>query len=447
MRIGVSSPERQITTWRIEDRSGIHETRPLPCSEHTLWRRGLTLAAVAVLLLQGCATFSPPPEGPRDYLDRMETQEGDGVAVSAVVLSDQDSRKLFGPRMARRQVQPVWIEIENQRDEELLVMHVKVDPDYFSPSEAALRSRKPGERRPEDRLAFFEELQLPLLIPPQQRAEGYIFTNRDPGLKAFTVQLVGDRESHDFIFAQLVPGLRTDLKETRADEIYADQTIPDLDRAALRRYLETLPGSALGGDQKSPGDPTNIVFVGDTPLVLATFARRGWDLTETLHWGSVLRTVASSLFKSAYRTSPVSPLYYFGRRQDFALQKTRGNVDHRNHLRLWRAPVTVDGTPVWVGQISRDIGVKLTTRTLVTHRIDSHVDEARDYLMQDLISSRAVQAVGFASGVGISSREAPRYNYTGDPYVTDGLRLVVFLTHNATGLDEIVWLNWEWPTE
>ena len=63
-----------------------------------------------------------------------------------------------------------------------------------------------------------------------------------------------------------------------------------------------------------------------------------------------------------YRTSPVSPLYLFDRQQDLALQKIRGTVDERNHLRLWLAPVRVNGKSVWVGQISRDIGVKLAAK-------------------------------------------------------------------------------------
>ena len=48
--------------------------------------------------------------------------------------------------------------------------------------------------------------------------------------------------------------------------------------------------------------------------------------------------------------------------------------------------------PVYIGQISRDIGVKLTTKspTLTTHEVDLDVDEARDYLIQDLLESQKV---------------------------------------------------------
>lgn len=69
-----------------------------------------------------------------------------------------------------------------------------------------------------------------------------------------------------------------------------------------------------------------------------------------------------------------------------ALQKGRRDVNQRNHMRLWLAPVTFQGQPVWVGQISRDIGVRLTRRTITTHKIDPAVDETRWYLLQDLFS-------------------------------------------------------------
>jgi len=52
-------------------------------------------------------------------------------------------------------------------------------------------------------------------------------------------------------------------------------------------------------------------------------------------------------------------------------------VNLRNHMRLWRAPVNLNSTPVWVGQISRDIGVHLTSKTITTHKIDPDVDGAR----------------------------------------------------------------------
>jgi hypothetical protein len=400
--------------------------------------------AVVLLLLQGCASFSPPPRTANPvFLARATSQQSAEVTVSAVALTDQESDRAFGTRMAKKDVQPIWLEIDNKSNEEFSLMLIAIDPNYFSASEAAWRTRGPLEGRSWQKMEFFSDQHIPLIIQPQRKVAGYVFTNRDPGVKAFTVQLIGDRTSHHFDFAQLVPGLKTDFEQTLPSEVYAGQKLAKLDLEGLRAYLEDLPCCALGGDQKTPGDPLNIVVVGEGSHGLATFARRGWDLTETIDLGSAWRMAASSLFKSSYRTSPVSPLYLFDRPHDIALQKTRGNVDERNHLRLWKAPVTFRGTPVWVGQISRDIGVKFSSKTVVTHKIDPDVDEARAYLTQDLISSSSTGRVGYVKGVGPSTRESPRFNYTKDPYTTDGLRVVIFLSEEPTPIDEIEWLDWE----
>ena len=108
--------------------------------------------------------------------------------------------------------------------------------------------------------------------------------------------------------------------------------------------------------------------------------------------------------------------------------------------------MTFQGKPVFVGQISRDIGVKLSGKTVVTHKIDPVVDEARTYIGLDLLASQYLGQVGYVRGVGISTRAEPRYNYTDDPYYTDGLRLVLFLSETPVAYDEITWLDWEHPS-
>jgi hypothetical protein len=111
------------------------------------------------------------------------------------------------------------------------------------------------------------------------------------------------------------------------------------------------------------------------------------------------------------------------------------------------APFTIDGLRVWVGQISRDI--KLTTQSwyLTTHRISPALDQDRYYLLQDLIMSGAVSRFGFVRGVGASSMPDPRVNLTGDPYLTDGLRLVVFLGEPRGTFEHIEFLDWEHPRQ
>jgi hypothetical protein len=112
-------------------------------------------------------------------------------------------------------------------------------------------------------------------------------------------------------------------------------------------------------------------------------------------------------------------------------------------MRLWRAPVNLKDVPVWVGQTSRDIGVRLTIKTITTHKIDPDVDGARWYLMQDMFYSQSLRRFAFAHGVGAATRESPRVNFTGDPYWTDGLRLVMWLSNEPVTYQAVENEGWE----
>ncbi len=292
-------------------------------------------------------------------------------------------------------------------------------------------------------MRFFDSQHIPIITPPHSRRLGFVYTNLDPGEKAFAVELIGERDVRSFEFILPVPGFEADFARVDFATLYAPGERKDLDLDGLRAYLESLPCCVLGGDRATPGDPLNLVVLGDGLHVLTTFVGQGWDPTETVRAGSAWRTVMSSVFGSKYRTSPVSPLYLFDRPQDAAFQKARDTVDERNHLRLWLAPVTFEGKEVWVGQISRDIGIKLSSKTIVTHKIDANVDEARLYVLFDLITSQYLGSFGFVKGVGASSPEAPRFNYTEDPYYTDGLRAVLVLSEQPRTYLEIDFLDWE----
>ena len=83
---------------------------------------------------------------------------------------------------------------------------------------------------------------------------------------------------------------------------------------------------------------------------------------------------------------------------------------------LYEVITTYQGLPVWIGQISRDIGVRfIWDIPPTTHKIDPDTDEARDGLIQDLAYSQALLRFGYVKGAGPAQRSAPRHNLTGDP--------------------------------
>jgi hypothetical protein len=408
---------------------------------------GCAIFWLSVSLLPACASYTVPEAGggPQTWLERLDTQQEDELKVSAVVLSADESMQAFGADLASKGIQPIWLEIENPGNENYTLMLNRIDPDYFSPTEVAWTTRGLGENVSDEKLMYFVTQGISPRVIPRSKNAGFVFTHLDSGGKAFDVELVGEQSLHRFEFIQEIPGLQMDWMQVDFENLYDPAEYRDLDAGALQDYLESLPCCALGGDRETPGDPLNIVVIAEGQHMLLTFLGQGWDMTETITTGSAVGTAVSSVFGSQYRTSPVSPLYLFDRGQDLALQKVRGSVDERNHLRLWMSPVRVGGQPVWVGQISRDIGVKLSSKTIVTHKVDPFVDEARYYLGVDLAASQSVNAIGYTGGVGASLRNSPRVNYTDDPYYTDGLRVVIFLTEDSVPLDEIHWLRWEIP--
>jgi hypothetical protein len=244
-----------------------------------------------------------------------------------------------------------------------------------------------------------------------------------------------------------LPSGKFDFEEADFGKTYAPGEVKALDLAQLHQQLEELPCCTSDSSGRKSGDPVNFVLIGDEEAVMGALVGQDWDPTHTIGGESVGRTVKSFLFGGQYRYSPVSRLYYFGRGQDLALQKVRSTIHQRNHLRLWRAPFSFQGKEVWLGQISRDIGVRFTWQspTLVTHKIDPDVDEAREYLVQDLIASEFLQSLGYVRGVGAASRETPRGNLTGDPYFTDGLRAVMFIANQPVPNDQITIVEWGEP--
>jgi hypothetical protein len=217
----------------------------------------------------------------------------------------------------------------------------------------------------------------------------------------------------------------------------------ECDEERLREELEKMPCCTTNKRGTRNGDPLNLVFIGDVVDVLTALIGSGWDVTEQMSSGSIWRTVRSSLLGKRYRHSPVSSLYVFGRRQEAAFQKARQTVNERNHLRLWLTPLRFEGLPVWVGQISRDIGVKFTLMTgfLTTHVVDPDVDNDRWYLVQNLVDAQALSKLGYVSGVGA----APPHNLGGDPYFTDGLRAVLLCTEVPVGFSQVEFFDWEFP--
>jgi len=412
-----------------------------------LIRYGLRISlAIAVFVVSGCASFDPVPIEEVGFLERSQTQQQGDVTLTSAVPSAEECVQAFGVNSYKKNIQPVWLEITNNDSVRLMLMPAILDPEYFAPLEVAAAYSFGSEKVNEEVDFFFADQDVGVFVPPGEMRSGFVFTNVDEGTKSFVVELVGaDHEYRRFTFFVEVPGLNVDHRNINFGELYAADEIVTHDLPSLRRVLEELPCCTTNKSGKGQGDPLNLVVIGEPLNLYYAFMRAGWDETETIYRGSLWKTTKSFIFGGRYRYSPVSALYVYGRGQDVALQKARDTIHERNHLRLWFTPLRLNGKAVWVGQISRDIGVRFTRKTITTHKIDPDVDEARNYLLQDLWYSQVLAQYSYVAGVGAATYSEPRGNLTGDPYFTDGLRAVMWLSGDPLDMEEVEFLNWEMP--
>ncbi len=432
-----------------------------------------------------------PTADDQPFLSRAETQTQAGVAVTVAIPSVRESEKLFGVPLGHHGLQPVYLRVENHSTTTLRFQFRTTDPRYSTPLEAAGRCHFSILKRL-SAFGLLGWLVSPLLlliplklltaqwanarmddwfqtrgfhrrpIPPGETAEGFVFTTMDAGTKIVRIYLMA-LNSHavrevaaleagkaiadgptpvdlDLTFTLAVPNLAVDYEHQQLAQRTASAEFETCSVATLLERLKTVASITTNRSSRGHGDPMNLVIIGSFDTLLRAFVGR-WDETEAITLATCWKTVRAFLLGSEYRYSPVSPLYLFGRSQDIALQQIRASINIRLHLRLWLAPYRLHDKPVWIGQISRDIGVRFTTKVwnLTTHRIDPDVDEARDYVLDDLLDAERVEAAGHVDAMEPSTVTAPRHNLTGDPYYTDGFRVVILLSDHRTRPRFVEW--------
>lgn len=387
------------------------------------------------VFLSGCASnpldsiFDPIPAAALSQDPIVRVLDGGRLRLTLQVMEQEKIKRELGIDLNARRIRGIWVEIENQSDRPYWLLRSSLDGDYYPISEILYSLR--GEMDEGQLKTLQGELRSKGFRNPiraHSKADGYVFISSNHLNRVARLVLQGTNGAWEVPIFLPVPELKG-YRFPKQLELYAAEEIISTDADGLRKLLGTLPCCTTDAGGEKKGDPLNLVLVGEASDLHYAFSARQWHTVEKNYLQSAKKTVQSFLFGDRYPYSPVSPLYVFGRKQDYALQKARSNITQRNHLRLWLSPWRVDGKPVWVGQVSRDIGVHFTTESPIffTHKIDPDVDEDRNYLLEDLILTQQVTRIGYVSGLGASSESQPRTNLTGDTYYTDGLRAVVFL--------------------
>ena len=372
--------------------------------------------------------YRPQPEV-RGFLDRLETQQAEGMTVSVSVLDARESEQRFGVPMARRGIQPVYsahpqrlgaagaTAVGAHRPELLHARSKRPAANHFSIAQAAfglwphrlvggaaVAAAASGAAEADHGLAGQSAgwttafARRRFICGRSRRAEtreGFVFTPLDAGTKVVHVCLQPTRQPAGPIrqsrpaedgrgrstsrFRSRCPALTPttcDATSTRSMPVDAprvDCDVPTLVNAfgqdARRhdqRQRHAARRSGQPGRDRRIRDAVQRVY---RPLGRKRNHHAGYLLENGagLPAGIAVPLFAGqpvALCSAAARTWPCS---------------ARGTViNERLHLRLWLTPLRYEGKPVWVGQISRDIGVRFTTKAwnLTTHRIDPDIDEA-----------------------------------------------------------------------
>ena len=187
-------------------------------------------------------------------------------------------------------------------------------------------------------------------------------------------------------------------------------------------YQQGLVGQSMLTHTKQgiAGDPINVGLIGSKRDVICAFNAAGWEPADPVTFRTSVKIIGSVVLNRPYKTAPVSPLLYNGKREDLAFQKQDGkSANHRHHIRLWNVLNNgAEGRPVWLGGATYDKSVGLSHYTLqVTHHIAAAIDDERDFISTDLSEAGVVTDIYQISGIGPTLMGR---NGNGDRYFTDG---------------------------
>ncbi|MHB9833207.1 LssY C-terminal domain-containing protein [Paraburkholderia terrae] len=384
----------------------------------------VVFTASVVLAIAGCSTWQAPPhvdDGP--LRTRAVSATNRNVRVSAAVLGSEDSVRMFGVDIEKTHVQSVWVEVQNGTSQALWLLRSGTDPDYFSPHEVAWPFHTLLGGATNTQIDdYFSNLGFKNPIPPGETRSGILFTNPDRRTKLVNIDLFGSQTLIPFTLFAPVPGGTSVPQYDQLSFAYPETAITDCpDLASLRAALERLPCCATNADGTVNADPLNAVLVGKLTDIGAALVRRNYR--RDLRGSDTVQRV-------------------FGREADAVARKQAQGGAPATWIRAWLAPIRFQGQPVYVAQVGRPVGGRFVPRGDAHLILHGNVDEARNFLIQDLMYSGGLDKLGFAYGVREATKTQPRTTLDNATYYTDGLRAVMFFATRPLSFSDVQLIDW-----
>lgn len=388
----------------------------------------------AAALLTACAThrYNYVPLADTTVLQRAQTQEHGSLRMRASVPGTEEAKQIFGVDLSAHGIQPVWLQISNNGSTRVRFAPHSLDPDYFTPNEIAWYYRR--QFSADENAALQQRLRrltIPRHIPPGATVSGFVFTHAEPGTKSFNADVLYAGQSlanSQFTFFLEVPGFKPDYANIDFQTLYPATAVQDVDRDGLRALLADMPCCTTNQSGDSPGLPVNVVVVAEGRDLLWSLLRSGWSETAAQRDPAYLSAAD----------------HLFGRPPDAIFRKRRGSTTERNELGIWLAPVRVDAKPVWFAQVKHAIGRHYALgEWLLGVRLDPDADEGRNYFLQTLWYAQSLEAFAW-SGTSKKARVSnPLHDFNGNPWFSDGFRVVLWLSGTPVSLVETRRVQWD----
>jgi opacity protein-like surface antigen len=211
-------------------------------------------------------------------------------------------------------------------------------------------------------------------------------------------------------------------------------TTPE-EKEDLSKLVEELPFRTYTDKGHIPSDITNLIFIGSADEVKRAFAASDWVQVDSLTAESTYATIRSVAENQGYKTAPMSILLLGGQAPKYAYAKTLNTFSKRHHLRVWASSLPWNGQTVWTSSSTHDTGIGFSKKNKTfIHLIDSHIDNERAKVVNDLIFTGCVSNVQLVARSWIP-KDAK--NGTGEDLITDGRIAVLQLNECLVGQNTI----------
>ena len=205
--------------------------------------------------------------------------------------------------------------------------------------------------------------------------------------------------------------------------------LPRVHRRLTKMYL---PNYFIGRTRNSDGllsDPINVAFNGSGEQLREAMLAAGWVEADPVNLQSMWKVVVSFLTRKPYPSAPVTSLYLFNRKQNFAFQIQTGSLHSRHHVRFWSTPkpwwLPGGEQADWLASGTYDTRILFSAFTWqLDHKIAENIDEERDYIVKSLKEADKVQRV---KNIKHFSSAFHDRNGGGDLIKTDGSLPIVTL--------------------